>query len=69
MFCVFLVNFLADDSTPKTDLISWLAVVVGAVLFPIVLPIAIAERLLKAKLPQPNRILAVPYQPRHRTSG
>jgi threonine/homoserine/homoserine lactone efflux protein len=69
MFCIFLVSFLTDDSTAKTDLISWMAVLVGAVLFPIVLPIALTERLLRAKLPQPERLLVAKYQPRHRTSG
>jgi hypothetical protein len=68
MFCVFLGGFLTDDSTPKTDLISWMAVLVGAALFPIIIPIALTERLLKASLP-PARILTVKYPIRHRMSG
>jgi threonine/homoserine/homoserine lactone efflux protein len=69
MFCVFLGGFLTDDSTSKSDLISWMAVFVGAALFPIVLPIALTERLLKAKLPKPDRRLTSQYQTRPRTSG
>jgi hypothetical protein len=69
MFCIFLGGFLTDDSTPKTDLISWMAVLVGAALFPIILPIALTERLLKASLPKPERILTVKYPVRHRMSG
>jgi MFS family permease len=56
MLCIFLGGFLADSSSSKSDAISWVAVFVGSALFPLVIPIALIERLLKARLPQPARL-------------
>jgi threonine/homoserine/homoserine lactone efflux protein len=69
LFCIFLSGFLTDDSASKTDLISWMAVLIGAVFFPIVIPVALTEKLLKAGLPQPDRILKPRLAYRNRTSG
>lgn len=61
MLCIFLVGFLADSSASKTDVISWVAVFVGSALFPVVIPIALTERLLRAGLPKPlARLVEVP---------
>jgi hypothetical protein len=60
MFSVFLIGFLADTSASKADVISWIAMFVGAALFPIIIPIAMAERFLRAGLPKPARLLEVP---------
>jgi hypothetical protein len=48
-----------DNSASKADVISWIAVFVGSALFPLVIPIAVTERLLKASLP-PARLLKAP---------
>ncbi|MBW4515627.1 MAG: hypothetical protein KME11_10415 [Timaviella obliquedivisa GSE-PSE-MK23-08B] len=57
MLCIFLGGFLADHSASKADVISWVAVFVGSVFFPVVIPIALIERLLRANLPKPVRFL------------
>lgn len=57
ILCIFLSGFLKDDSASKTDVISWIAVFVGAALFPLVIPIALIERWLKASLPKPPRLV------------
>lgn len=69
MLCVFLGGFLADTSASKSDVISWIAVLVGSALFPLVIPIAVTERLLRAGLPKPVRLLEYPryYTYRDRT--
>jgi hypothetical protein len=58
MLCIFLGGFLTDNSASKSDVISWVAVFVGSALFPVVIPIALTERLLKASLTKPARLLA-----------
>jgi hypothetical protein len=40
--------------------ISWVSMFVGSALFPVILPIAVAERFLRARLPKPARLLEVP---------
>jgi hypothetical protein len=60
VFCIFLGGFLADGSASKTDVISWVSMFVGAALFPVIIPIAVAERFLRARLPKPARLLEVP---------
>lgn len=57
MLCIFLGGFLADSSASKADVISWVAVFVGSALFPVVIPIALIERLLRGSLPKPARPL------------
>jgi hypothetical protein len=60
IFCIFLGGFLADASVSKSDVISWVSMFVGAALFPIIIPIALAERFLRAGLPKPARLLDMP---------
>jgi hypothetical protein len=55
MLCIFLGGFLADSSASKSDVTSWVAVFVGSALFPVVIPIALIERFLRANLPQSTR--------------
>jgi hypothetical protein len=47
VFCISLRAFLRDDSTPKTDLVSWLVVLVATVFWPLVLPSILRKKLLK----------------------
>ncbi|MCU0570318.1 MAG: hypothetical protein MUF49_27570 [Oculatellaceae cyanobacterium Prado106] len=54
LFCIFLGFFLADSSTPKNDAVSWMTLVVAAAFFPVVVPMAVLERLLKRRSPQPK---------------
>lgn len=57
MLCIFLGGFLTDHSASKADVISWVAVLVGSVFFPLVIPIALVERLLRASLSKPVRLV------------
>jgi hypothetical protein len=50
VFGLWLSNFLRDQTTPKTDHISWLALLIGPWLWPIVLPISVTEMLEHQKL-------------------
>lgn len=43
MFTLWLRVFLADSSTKKTDIISWIALIIGSTLWPLVLPFAYLE--------------------------
>lgn len=43
VFLVWLIKFLADTTTPKDDRISWIALMIGPLLWPIVLPFSILE--------------------------
>ncbi len=43
VFSIWLVVFLKDKTTPKTDLVSWLVLILGSVAWLIVLPIASLE--------------------------
>lgn len=61
MLCIFLGGFLKDNSASKADVISWMAVFVGSALFPVVIPIALIERFLRASsLPKPAPSLQAP---------
>jgi len=55
-----LGGFLTDNSASKADVVSWIAVFVGSALFPLVIPIALVERLLRASLPKPTRLVEAP---------
>lgn len=50
VFGLWLSNFMGDQTTPKTDHISWLVLLIGPWLWPIVLPISITEMLEHQKL-------------------
>ena len=46
---ILLHAFLRDTSTPKTHLGSWVVLIVGTILWPIVLPSIIRKRLHKER--------------------
>lgn len=47
VFGLSLRAFLKDDSTPKTDLVSWLVVLVATLFWPLVLPSILRKKLSK----------------------
>ncbi|MGE5657748.1 MAG: hypothetical protein ACM37W_14170 [Actinomycetota bacterium] len=54
VFSVWFTKFLSDTTTPKDDRISWIALIVGPLLWPIVLPLSILELMNKKRHPQPT---------------
>jgi polyferredoxin len=40
VFCVWFKSFLNDTATSKKDLISWIALLMGPLIWPIVLPLS-----------------------------
>ena len=49
---IWLSAFLKDESTPKTDIVSWVVILVATVMWPLAVPLAIRERHAKhAELP------------------
>ncbi|ELS03125.1 hypothetical protein Xen7305DRAFT_00028450 [Xenococcus sp. PCC 7305] len=50
LFCIWLGLFLLDSTTPKTDKISWLVLLIAPLFWPIVLPLAIWELIHKSKV-------------------
>lgn len=49
-FCVCLSAFLRDRSTPKSDRLSWVAVLLVPSLWPIALPLMLLELAQKQRL-------------------
>jgi hypothetical protein len=47
VFGILLRAFLKDKSTPKSDVISWLVVLIGTLAWPLVLPSMILKQLPK----------------------
>jgi hypothetical protein len=47
VFGVLLTAFLKDRSTPKSDVTSWLVVLIGTLVWPLVLPSMILKQLPK----------------------
>jgi hypothetical protein len=47
VFGILLRAFLKDKSTPKSDVTSWLVVLVGSMVWPLVLPSMILKQLPK----------------------
>ena len=43
VFCIWFYKFWGDATTPKDDRISWIALVIGSLFWPIVLPLSIRE--------------------------
>ena len=43
VFCIWFAKFWGDTTTPKDDRISWIALAIGPVFWPIVLPLSILE--------------------------
>ena len=57
VFCVWLLLFLLDKTTPKNHFISWLVLLIAPLFWPIVLPLSIKELIIKArkkKIPSKN---------------
>ncbi|BAU44232.1 hypothetical protein [Leptolyngbya sp. O-77] len=50
-FTVYLSIFLKDPSTPKTDHLSWLVLIVATLLSPISLPISLLKWLKSLRRP------------------
>ncbi|MGF1542605.1 MAG: hypothetical protein ACFCU5_19530 [Pleurocapsa sp.] len=48
-FCYWLMFFLKDNTTPKTHLLSWMVLVIAAIIWPVSAPLAIRELINKAK--------------------
>jgi hypothetical protein len=47
VFSLSLRAFLKDRSTPKTDLLSWMVILVATVLWPLTLPSILRKKVLK----------------------
>jgi hypothetical protein len=47
VFGILLNAFLKDNSTPKSDVTSWLVVLIGTLVWPLVLPSMILKQLPK----------------------
>jgi hypothetical protein len=47
VFGILLNAFLKDSSTPKSDVTSWLVVLIGTLVWPLVLPSMILKQLPK----------------------
>ena len=43
IFGLWLKTFIADSTVEKTDIISWVALIIGTSLWPLVLPLAYLE--------------------------
>ncbi|MDB9510623.1 hypothetical protein PN499_05455 [Kamptonema animale CS-326] len=43
VFCIWFAKFWGDTTTPKDDRISWIALMIGPLFWPIVLPFSILE--------------------------
>ncbi|HLO52532.1 MAG TPA: hypothetical protein VK211_29300 [Kamptonema sp.] len=43
VFCIWFKKFWGDATTPKDDRISWIALAIGPLFWPIVLPLSILE--------------------------
>ena len=44
---IWLSAFLKDESTPKTDVASWVVVLIATLIWPLAVPLAIRERYSK----------------------
>lgn len=49
VFCFWFTKFWGDTTTPKDDRISWAALIIGPLLWPIVLPLSIKELATKKR--------------------
>ena len=52
VFCYWLGLFIADKSTPKTHIPSWIILFIAPLLWPIVLPISLIELMTKSSFPE-----------------
>ncbi|MEM7773259.1 MAG: hypothetical protein AAGA75_22935 [Cyanobacteria bacterium P01_E01_bin.6] len=44
---LWLVSFLSDEGTPKTDVVSWLVIGAACILWPLAVPLSCVELLTK----------------------
>ena len=49
VFCIWFCLFMADKTTPKNHLVSWIVLLIAPLFWPIVLPLSIRELILKAR--------------------
>jgi hypothetical protein len=66
LFSVYLTAFLRDDSTPKSDVASWIVLVIATLFWPVTLPISLKEllpRAIRSVQPRSRRALAAASQP------
>lgn len=63
VFCIALDAFLKDESTPKSDVLSWLVLLVATLIWPVVLP-----RLIWKKFQKFSRILRISRRARQSAS-
>ena len=54
VFCYWLGLFMADKSTPKTHIASWLILLIAPLFWPIVIPASIVELLTKSASEMPS---------------
>lgn len=52
VFLVWFKSFLNDTATSKTDAISWIALVIGPLVWPVVVPLSLLQITSKKPLPQ-----------------
>jgi hypothetical protein len=51
VFCVWFKSFLNDSTTSKKDLKSWIILVMGPLLWPVVLPLSMLQLNVNKKAP------------------
>ena len=47
-FCIYLIIFLKDGTTPKSDLASWIYLLIASIIWPLALPLSCWELIRKA---------------------
>lgn len=60
VFCYCLGLFVADKSTPKNDVASWLILLIAALFWPIVLPGSFIELVTKSSANKQNSLVNKP---------
>jgi hypothetical protein len=56
VFCYWLGLFIADKSTPKNHVASWLILLIAPLFWPIVLPVSILELVTKSSSSQKKNL-------------
>ncbi len=62
VFTAYLVAFLKDTQTPKTDRLSWMVLCIGAVLWIIVLPISAYLALIRRSKNTSGELMSSPLK-------
>jgi hypothetical protein len=60
VFCYWLGVFIADRSTPKTHVASWLILLIAPLFWPIVLPLSIIELVTKSSSVRKKAVSELP---------